>query len=97
VSHLGGSVWSGLSLPTIFVGEKVNSEVAVLRLIEKHGQIRSSHLMKLTSFAPRTVRYALQGLLRKRLIQKMPCLLDMRDVVYMANHAAVQTEANLCG
>jgi DNA-binding MarR family transcriptional regulator len=56
--------------------------LAVLRDKGKNG-ITPKELMEGIAFAPRTVRYALRNLLKKNLIRRIPCLLDMRQWIYL--------------
>jgi DNA-binding MarR family transcriptional regulator len=54
----------------------------ILRIQGKKG-VTPKQLLSEVNFAPRTVRYALRKLLKKRLIRRIPCLLDMRQWVYI--------------
>jgi len=61
------------------------SQAAILRILQNKGEkgITPKQLVDDVSFAPRTVRYALRTLLKKRLIRRIPCLLDMRQYIYL--------------
>ncbi len=54
----------------------------ILRTSGKNG-VTPKELLDEVSFAPRTVRYALRKLLKKRLIKRVPCLQDMRQYIYL--------------
>ena len=56
--------------------------LAILREKGKNG-VTPKQLLDEVAFAPRTVRYALRRLLKKKLIRRIPCLLDMRQWVYI--------------
>ncbi|PNX50138.1 MAG: hypothetical protein BV458_13710 [Thermoplasmata archaeon M9B2D] len=56
--------------------------LSVLRETGKNG-VTPKQLIDNVSFAPRTVRYALRKLLKKRLIRRYPCLSDMRQWIYL--------------
>ncbi len=58
------------------------SQTIVLDLLRKNGMNGATpkQLLDKVSFAPRTVRYALRKLLKKKLIRRVPCLQDMRTV-----------------
>ncbi len=58
--------------------------LAILRESGKDG-VTPKELMDQVAFAPRTVRYALRRLLSKKLIRRIPCLLDMRQWIYIPN------------
>ncbi|NHI83935.1 MAG: MarR family transcriptional regulator [Candidatus Thorarchaeota archaeon] len=72
-----------------FTGENeirlTKSQSIVLDLLRKHGKRGATpkQLMEEISFAPRTVRYALRKLLRKKMIKRIPCLDDMRQWIYL--------------
>ena len=53
------------------------SQKQILTLLRKKGKdgITPKQLMEGVAFAPRTVRYALRNLLKKKLIRRIPCLL----------------------
>jgi len=61
------------------------SQTIVLDLLRKNGRNGATpkQLLDKVSFAPRTVRYALRKLLKKRLIKRVPCLQDMRQWIYV--------------
>jgi DNA-binding MarR family transcriptional regulator len=61
------------------------SQTMVLDLLRKDGMNGSTpkQLLDKVSFAPRTVRYALRKLLKKKLIKRVPCLQDMRQWIYV--------------
>jgi DNA-binding MarR family transcriptional regulator len=61
------------------------SQTIVLDLLRKNGKNGATpkQLLDKVSFAPRTVRYALRKLLKKRLIKRVPCLQDMRQWIYV--------------
>ncbi len=63
------------------------SQAAILSILHKKGEkgITPKQLVSDVSFAPRTVRYALRTLLKKKLIRRIPCLMDMRQWVYIPN------------
>jgi len=54
----------------------------ILRTSGKNG-VTPKELLDEVSFAPRTVRYALRKLLKKKLIKRVPCLQDMRQYIYL--------------
>jgi DNA-binding MarR family transcriptional regulator len=54
----------------------------ILRTSGKDG-VTPKELLDEVSFAPRTVRYALRKLLKKKLIKRVPCLQDMRQYIYL--------------
>ncbi|TXT56613.1 MAG: hypothetical protein BAJATHORv1_20203 [Candidatus Thorarchaeota archaeon] len=54
----------------------------ILRSTGKDG-VTPKQLLDKVSFAPRTVRYALRKLLKKKLIKRVPCLQDMRQWIYV--------------
>ncbi|MDF1540863.1 MAG: winged helix-turn-helix transcriptional regulator [Candidatus Thorarchaeota archaeon] len=56
--------------------------LAILRARGKNG-VTPKQLLDEVAFAPRTVRYALRRLLKTKLIRRIPCLLDMRQWVYI--------------
>jgi DNA-binding MarR family transcriptional regulator len=56
--------------------------LSVLRETGKNG-VTPKQLIDHISFAPRTVRYALRKLLKRRLIRRYPCLEDMRQWIYL--------------
>jgi DNA-binding MarR family transcriptional regulator len=45
--------------------------------------VTPKQLLDEVTFAPRTVRYALRKLLKKKLIKRYPCLSDMRQWIYV--------------
>lgn len=61
------------------------SQTMVLDLLRKNGMNGATpkQLLDKVSFAPRTVRYALRKLLKKKLIRRVPCLQDMRQWIYV--------------
>ncbi|MFW9799953.1 MAG: MarR family transcriptional regulator [Candidatus Thorarchaeota archaeon] len=61
------------------------SQSIVLDLLRKRGRngVTPKELMDEVSFAPRTVRYALRKLLKNKLIKRIPCLMDMRQWIYL--------------
>jgi DNA-binding MarR family transcriptional regulator len=61
------------------------SQTIVLDLLRKNGMNGATpkQLLDKVSFAPRTVRYALRKLLKKKLIRRVPCLQDMRQWIYV--------------
>ena len=61
------------------------SQRKVLDILRTQGQngVTPKQLLDEVNFAPRTVRYALRKLLKKKLIRRIPCLLDMRQWVYI--------------
>lgn len=61
------------------------SQVTVLDILQKSGKkgVTPKQLLDKVTFAPRTVRYALRVLLKKKLIKRIPCLLDMRQWIYV--------------
>jgi DNA-binding MarR family transcriptional regulator len=61
------------------------SQLIVLDILRSSGQggVTPKQLLDEVSFAPRTVRYALRKLLKKKLIKRVPCLQDMRQFIYM--------------
>ncbi|RDE14809.1 MAG: MarR family transcriptional regulator [Candidatus Thorarchaeota archaeon] len=61
------------------------SQTIVLDLLRKNGMNGATpkQLLDKVSFAPRTVRYALRKLLKKKLIKRVPCLQDMRQWIYV--------------
>ena len=61
------------------------SQMIVLDILRSSGQdgVTPKQLLDKVSFAPRTVRYALRKLLKKRLIKRVPCLQDMRQWIYV--------------
>ena len=63
------------------------SQAAILKILHNKGKngITPKELVNDVSFAPRTVRYALRTLLKKNLIKRKPCLMDMRQWVYIPN------------
>jgi DNA-binding MarR family transcriptional regulator len=62
------------------------SQQIVLSMLRSHGKIgvTPKQLLDKVSFAPRTVRYALRKLLKKKLIKRYPCLQDMRQWIYVS-------------
>lgn len=62
-----------------------NSQIVVLSLLRESGGsgVTPKQLLDKVSFAPRTVRYALRRLLKKKLIKRVPCLQDMRQWIYI--------------
>lgn len=61
------------------------SQGIVLDILRKKGKngVTPKQLIEEVSFAPRTVRYALRKLLKFKLIRRIPCLLDMRQWIYL--------------
>ncbi len=61
------------------------SQMIVLDILRSSGKngVTPKQLLDKVSFAPRTVRYALRKLLKKRLIKRVPCLQDMRQWIYV--------------
>jgi DNA-binding MarR family transcriptional regulator len=61
------------------------SQGVVLDILRKRGKdgVTPKQLIEQVSFAPRTVRYALRKLLKFKLIRRIPCLLDMRQWIYL--------------
>ncbi len=61
------------------------SQMIVLEILRKNGKdgVTPKQLLDKVSFAPRTVRYALRKLLKKKLIKRVPCLQDMRQWIYV--------------
>jgi DNA-binding MarR family transcriptional regulator len=61
------------------------SQSIVLSILREKGKngITPKQLLDKVSFAPRTVRYALRKLLKKKLIRRYPCLQDMRQWIYI--------------
>ncbi|MFW9910610.1 MAG: winged helix-turn-helix transcriptional regulator [Candidatus Thorarchaeota archaeon] len=61
------------------------SQRKVLEVLRKKGKngVTPKQLLDEVAFAPRTVRYALRRLLKKKLIKRIPCLLDMRQWIYV--------------
>jgi DNA-binding MarR family transcriptional regulator len=61
------------------------SQKIVLDILRKKGRkgVTPKQLLDQVSFAPRTVRYALRKLLKKKLIKRVPCLQDMRQWIYV--------------
>ncbi|MBN2228287.1 MAG: MarR family transcriptional regulator [Candidatus Thorarchaeota archaeon] len=61
------------------------SQAIVLSILRTSGQngVTPKQLLDEVSFAPRTVRYALRKLLKKKLIKRYPCLQDMRQWIYI--------------
>ena len=61
------------------------SQTIVLDLLRKNGMNGATpkQLLDKVSFAPRTVRYALRKLLKKKLIRRVPCLQDIRQWIYV--------------
>ncbi|MHA2361300.1 MAG: hypothetical protein ACXAB6_05170, partial [Candidatus Thorarchaeota archaeon] len=62
------------------------SQMIVLKTLRKNGRKGTTpkQLIDKIAFAPRTIRYALRKLLKKNLIKRIPCLLDMRQWIYIA-------------
>jgi len=62
------------------------SQLIVLDNLRKRGRrgVTPKELMDEVPFAPRTVRYALRKLLKKKAVRRVPCLADMRQHVYVA-------------
>ncbi len=60
------------------------SQKIVLEVLRKEGAMTPKLLLDKVDFAPRTVRYALRKLLKKKLIKRIPNLQDMRQWVYVA-------------
>ncbi|TFG13370.1 MarR family transcriptional regulator [Candidatus Thorarchaeota archaeon] len=61
------------------------SQKIVLDILRDSGKngVTPKELLDEVSFAPRTVRYALRKLLKKKLIKRVPCLQDMRQYIYL--------------
>ena len=61
------------------------SQMIVLDILRSSGKngVTPKQLLDKVSFAPRTVRYALRKLLKKKLIKRVPCLQDMRQWIYL--------------
>lgn len=61
------------------------SQKIVLDILRDSGKngVTPQELLDEVSFAPRTVRYALRKLLKKKLIKRVPCLQDMRQYIYL--------------
>ncbi len=61
------------------------SQMIVLDILRSSGKdgVTPKQLLDKVSFAPRTVRYALRKLLKKKLIKRVPCLQDMRQYIYI--------------
>lgn len=61
------------------------SQQIVLSILRSNGKdgVTPKQLLDEVSFAPRTVRYALRRLLKKKLIKRYPCLQDMRQHIYV--------------
>ncbi|HDD67360.1 MAG TPA: MarR family transcriptional regulator [Candidatus Thorarchaeota archaeon] len=61
------------------------SQMIVLEILRSSGKdgVTPKQLLDKVSFAPRTVRYALRKLLKKKLIKRVPCLQDMRQYIYI--------------
>ncbi|MBD3405897.1 MAG: MarR family transcriptional regulator [Candidatus Lokiarchaeota archaeon] len=61
------------------------SQKIVLDILRSTGRdgVTPKQLLDKVSFAPRTVRYALRKLLKKKLIKRVPCLQDMRQWIYV--------------
>ncbi len=61
------------------------SQKRVLAILRERGAngVTPKQLLDEVPFAPRTVRYALRRLLKKQLIRRIPCLLDMRQWIYI--------------
>lgn len=61
------------------------SQMIVLDILRSSGRkgVTPKQLLDKVSFAPRTVRYALRKLLKKKLIKRVPCLQDMRQWIYV--------------
>jgi DNA-binding MarR family transcriptional regulator len=61
------------------------SQMIVLSVLRETGKdgVTPKQLIDHVSFAPRTVRYALRKLLKRRLIRRYPCLEDMRQWIYI--------------
>lgn len=61
------------------------SQMIVLSLLRESGGggVTPKQLLDKVSFAPRTVRYALRKLLKRKLIRRIPCLQDMRQWIYV--------------
>lgn len=60
------------------------SALEVLNILKREGPLTPKDLFERTSFAPRTVRYALRVLLDNKLVKKVPNLQDLRQNVYVA-------------
>jgi DNA-binding MarR family transcriptional regulator len=61
------------------------SQEIVLTILRSNGKdgVTPKQLLDEVSFAPRTVRYALRKLLKRKLIKRYPCLQDMRQHIYV--------------
>lgn len=61
------------------------SQLIVLDILRSSGKdgVTPKQLLDKVSFAPRTVRYALRKLLKRKLIKRVPCLQDMRQWIYV--------------
>ena len=61
------------------------SQLIVLNILRSSGKngVTPKQLLDKVSFAPRTVRYALRKLLKRKLIKRVPCLQDMRQWIYL--------------
>jgi DNA-binding MarR family transcriptional regulator len=61
------------------------SQEIVLNILRSEGMngVTPKQLLGKVKFAPRTVRYALRKLLKKKLIRRIPCLQDMRQWIYL--------------
>jgi DNA-binding MarR family transcriptional regulator len=61
------------------------SQEIVLSILRAQGEkgVTPKQLLGEVRFAPRTVRYALRKLLKKKLIRRIPCLQDMRQWIYL--------------
>ncbi len=58
------------------------SALVVVKILRKEGALTPKEIFKKTSFAPRTVRYALKTLLENGVVDKVPNLLDLRQNKY---------------
>ncbi len=59
------------------------SALEILSILRREGPLTPKDLFEKTSFAPRTVRYALKVLLDNKLVKKVPNLQDLRQNVYV--------------
>ncbi|MHA1711859.1 MAG: MarR family transcriptional regulator [Candidatus Freyarchaeota archaeon] len=60
------------------------SALEVINILRKEGPLTPKELFEKTTFAPRTVRYALKILLDRKLVKKVPNLNDLRQNKYVA-------------
>ncbi|MHA1143414.1 MAG: ArsR family transcriptional regulator [Candidatus Helarchaeota archaeon] len=66
------------------VAKKLTPSATEIYELLKKGPSTSKHLLKQTSFAPRTLRYALKRLLSLKMIKKYPNFSDLRQSYYVA-------------